>query len=62
VGGTTVGHGSREDQAGKSYFLIGDEVADLIFGHKWLRGVEKEKIGTGFLEQFGKWFSERADS
>ena len=32
-GGTTVGHGSREDQAGKSYFLIGDEVSDFIFGH-----------------------------
>ena len=28
-GGTTVGHGSREDQAGKGYFLIGDEVAVL---------------------------------
>ena len=45
-GGTTVGHGSREDQAGKGYFLIGDEVGDFIFGHRWLRGVEKEKLGT----------------
>jgi hypothetical protein len=35
-GGMTVGHGSREDQAGKGYFLIGDGVADLIFGHRWL--------------------------
>src|ERR1700693_1708785 len=24
-GGTTVGHGAREDQAGKGYFLIGEE-------------------------------------
>jgi hypothetical protein len=30
LGGTTIGHGSKEDQAGKSYFLIGDEVADFI--------------------------------
>jgi len=32
-GGMTVGHGAREDQAGKGYFLIGDGVADFIFGH-----------------------------
>jgi hypothetical protein len=30
--GLTVGHGSREDQAGKRYFLICDEVADVILG------------------------------
>ena len=36
-GGTTVGHGSREDQTGKGYFLIGDGVDDFIFGHSWLR-------------------------
>ena len=47
-GGTAVGHGSREDQVGKGYFLISDGVADLIFGHRWLRGVEKEEIGRGF--------------
>jgi hypothetical protein len=32
-----VGHGSREDQVGKGYFLISDWVADLIFGPRWLR-------------------------
>jgi hypothetical protein len=26
---------------GKGYFLIGDGVADLIFGHRWLRSVGK---------------------
>ena len=36
-GGLTVGHGSREDQAGKGYFLIGDGVVHFIFGHRWLR-------------------------
>ena len=36
-GGLTVGHSSRENQVGKGYFLVGDEVANLIFGHKWLR-------------------------
>jgi hypothetical protein len=36
-GGTAVGHSSGEDQVGKGYFLIGDWVADLIFGYKWLR-------------------------
>jgi hypothetical protein len=35
-GGTTVRHGARKDQAGKGYFLIGDGVADFIFGHRWL--------------------------
>src|SRR5271156_6498305 len=45
-GSTLVGHGSREDQVGKGYFLIGDEVADFIFGHRWLRGLEIEEIGT----------------
>jgi hypothetical protein len=47
-GGLAVGHGSREDQVGKGYFLIGDRVADLIFGHKWLRSggceVAREKL------------------
>ena len=33
-GGLTVGHGSRKDQAGKGYFLIRDEIVDLIFGHR----------------------------
>jgi hypothetical protein len=36
-----VGHGAREDQAGKGYFLIGDGVADFIFGHWWLREFER---------------------
>jgi hypothetical protein len=36
-GGTAVGHGSRENQVGKGYFLVSDEVADLIFGYKWRR-------------------------
>jgi hypothetical protein len=36
-GGLTVGHSSRENQVGKGYFLVSDEVADLTFGHKWLR-------------------------
>ena len=35
------GHGAREDQAGKGYFLIGDGVADFIFGHRWLREFER---------------------
>jgi hypothetical protein len=35
-GGTTVGHGAREDQVGKGHFLIGDGVGDFIFGHRWL--------------------------
>jgi hypothetical protein len=35
-GGMTVGHGAREDQAGKGYFLIGDGVAHFIFGLGWL--------------------------
>jgi hypothetical protein len=39
LGGVPVGHGSREDQAGKGYFLISDEVAYFIFGHRWLLGV-----------------------
>ena len=33
-GGLTVGHGAREDQEGKGYFLIGDGVAHFIFGHR----------------------------
>jgi hypothetical protein len=41
-GGMTVGHGAREDQAGKGYFLIGDGVADFIFGHRWLLGILRE--------------------
>jgi hypothetical protein len=36
-GGLAVVHGSRENQMGKSYFLIGDGVADLIFEHEWFR-------------------------
>ena len=39
--GLTVGHGAREDQAGKGYFLIGDGVADFIFGHRWLLEFER---------------------
>jgi hypothetical protein len=39
----TVGHGAREDQAGKGYFLIGDGVVDFVFGHRWLREFE---LGT----------------
>jgi hypothetical protein len=35
--GTTVGHGSRVDQASKDYFLVSDGVGDSIFGHGWLR-------------------------
>jgi hypothetical protein len=31
--GLTVGHGSREDQAGEGYFLVSDGVGDFIFGH-----------------------------
>jgi hypothetical protein len=53
LSGIPVGHGSREDQAGKGYFLIGDEVGYVIFWHRWLRGIEKEKIGTRVFEQFG---------
>jgi hypothetical protein len=34
--GTTVGH-SREDQAGKRYFLVCDGFADVVFRHRWLR-------------------------
>jgi hypothetical protein len=37
----TVGHGAREDQAGKGYFLIGDGVADFIFRHRWLLEFER---------------------
>ena len=36
-GSLVVDHSSRENQVGKDYFLISNEVADLIFGHKWLR-------------------------
>jgi hypothetical protein len=36
-----VGHGAREDQAGKGYLLIGDGVADFIFGHRWLLKFER---------------------
>jgi hypothetical protein len=36
-GGLTVGHSSRENQVGKGYFLVSNEIAGLIFGHKWLR-------------------------
>jgi hypothetical protein len=39
----TVGHGASEDQAGKGHFLIGDGIADFIFGHRWLRFREFEK-------------------
>ncbi|MGB8537080.1 MAG: hypothetical protein WCD57_11740, partial [Acidobacteriaceae bacterium] len=39
LGSIPIGHGSREDQAGKGHFLIGDEVAYFVFGHKWLLGV-----------------------
>ncbi len=35
--GTTVGHGSREDQAGIGHFLVCDEVGDVIFRHSGLR-------------------------
>jgi hypothetical protein len=35
--GTTVGHVSSEDQVGERYFLVRDGVADLVFGHRWLR-------------------------
>jgi hypothetical protein len=46
-GGMTVGHGAREDQARKGYFLIGDGVADFIFGHRGLREFEVgEKLGA----------------
>jgi hypothetical protein len=41
LGGGMVGHCSGEDEAGKGYFLIGDEVADFIFGHRWLLGIFK---------------------
>jgi hypothetical protein len=44
----TVGHGAREDQAGKGYFLIGDGVADFIFGHRWLLKF-KRSYGQRFL-------------
>jgi hypothetical protein len=37
IRGLTVGRGSREDQAGESYFLVSDEVVDVIFRHRWLR-------------------------
>jgi hypothetical protein len=36
-GGLAVGHSSTENQVGKGYFLVSNEVADLVFGHKWLR-------------------------
>jgi hypothetical protein len=45
--------GAREDQAGKGYFLIGDGIADFIFGHRWLLECEMRKnpaprhAGTG---------------
>jgi hypothetical protein len=35
--GLTVGHLSREDQVDKRYFLVCDEVGDVIFRHGWLR-------------------------
>jgi hypothetical protein len=34
--GTTVGHGSTEDQAGKRYFLVSDGVAGVVLRHRWL--------------------------
>jgi hypothetical protein len=54
-GGTAVGHGSRENHVGKGYFLIGDEVAHWIFGHKWLRlprscEVAREKLRAEISE------------
>jgi hypothetical protein len=33
-GGTTIGHGSREDQVGKGYFLVSDGVADVFLRHR----------------------------
>jgi hypothetical protein len=54
-GSLTVGHSSRENQVGKDYFLISNEVADLIFGHKWLRllggcEVAREKLRAEISE------------
>jgi hypothetical protein len=54
-GGPAVGHGSRENHVGKGYFLIGDEVAHWIFGHKWLRlprscEVAREKLRAEISE------------
>jgi len=43
LGGIAVGYVSREDQAGKDHFLIGDEVADFIFGHRCLREFGKRR-------------------
>jgi hypothetical protein len=40
-----VGHGSGEDEAGKGHFLIGDEVIDFIFGHRWLLRVVERDAG-----------------
>jgi hypothetical protein len=34
--GLTIGHLSSKDQAGKRYFLICDEVADVILRHSWV--------------------------
>jgi hypothetical protein len=33
-GGLAVGHGSREDQVGKGYFLVGDWVVDFVLWHE----------------------------
>jgi hypothetical protein len=49
-----VGHGSREDQAGKGHFLIADEVTDFVFWDRWLLGIMKVKLGTRFLKRLGK--------
>jgi hypothetical protein len=45
LGGGMVGHGSREDEASKGHFLIGDEVTGFIFGHRWLLGLLIETLG-----------------
>jgi hypothetical protein len=53
-GGLTVSHSSRENQVGKVYFLVSNEVANFIFWHKWLRlsGCEaaREKLRAGVSE------------
>ena len=52
--GTTVGHGSREDQEGKGYFLVSDGVAEVV-RHRWLHflgGLEVESR-QGFLSSAG---------
>jgi hypothetical protein len=36
LGGTTIVHGSSEDQAGKGYFLVGDGFGDVVFRHRWV--------------------------